>query len=373
MVGIHRCALEFSKVRSRDWSPDNGGYYVCRLADTRVYISVVSQSETGNEIMNINRTTFLAMLRNAPFGGKLSTSQIDGMNAIIDAWMATRYTDLRWLAYMLATAFWETGQTMQPIREANGKTDAQTIARLDAAWKAGKLGSVKTPYWRDGWFGRGLVQITHKENYVLLGALIGIDLASNPGLALRMDVAIKIMFEGMLKGKSLRGDFTGRSLEQYFNATTEQPEQARAIINGSDKAKLIAGFYGNFLPALKASVSLLDVPTLAAALPTPQTPTVTPPIAAPATVPAPMTPVEINPEDAKPDNVPALQSKSLWTMIVAGVTGSGLSLGDATSFFGQLNNPWALAGFAFLMIGGGALAWLLFTGRLQILHGKAVN
>lgn len=317
--------------------------------------------------MNINRTTFFAMVRNAPFGGKLSTSQIDGMNAILDAWLLTRYTDLRWLAYMLATVFWETRQTMQPIREANGSSDAQTIARLDAAWKAGKLGQVKTPYWREGWFGRGLTQITHKENYALIGHIIGIDLVKNPSLALRMDVAIKIMFEAMLKGQSLKGDFTGRSLEQYFNATTEQPEQARAVVNGKDKAKLIAGFYGNFLPALKASVTTLQ-PAIVPETSQPVTPAV---IAAPASVPAPPTPPDINPDDAKPDNVPLAQSKSLWAMIVSAVTGGGLSLGDATSFFGQLNNPWAVIAFAFIVLSGGILAWLIVTGRLRIFHGNA--
>jgi hypothetical protein len=59
------------------------------------------------------------------------------------------------------------------------------------------------------------------------------------------------MFEGMTKGSSSFGDFTGRCLEQYFNNTTEDAVNARKIINGLDKAELIAGYYNKFKDALK--------------------------------------------------------------------------------------------------------------------------
>lgn len=69
----------------------------------------------------MNRTTFLAYARRAPFGGRLTLSQIDGMNAILDELDRRQSTakviDNRWLAHKLATVFHETGGTLQPVIE----------------------------------------------------------------------------------------------------------------------------------------------------------------------------------------------------------------------------------------------------------------
>ena len=59
------------------------------------------------------------------------------------------------------------------------------------------------------------------------------------------------MFEGMTKGDSMIGDFTGKCLEMYFNNKVDDPINARRIINGTDKARLIAGYHNKFLTALK--------------------------------------------------------------------------------------------------------------------------
>jgi len=92
------------------------------------------------------------------------------------------------------------------------------------------------------YYGRGLVQLTWFENYELMGRLLELDLLNHPELALVMDVSVRIMFEGMLKAVSSFGDFTGRSLEQYFTSTHEDWTNARKIINGLDRAPLIAGY-----------------------------------------------------------------------------------------------------------------------------------
>lgn len=67
----------------------------------------------------MNRAHFYAPVRSSLFGGLLSQSQVSGMEAVLDEAGKT-FTDPRWLAYMLATAFHETGQTMQPIHERGG-------------------------------------------------------------------------------------------------------------------------------------------------------------------------------------------------------------------------------------------------------------
>lgn len=68
--------------------------------------------------MTIDRDRFFGLARGNPFSGRMTQDQVDGCNAILDGWEARPdFTDRRWLAYMLATAKWETAHTMQPIEE----------------------------------------------------------------------------------------------------------------------------------------------------------------------------------------------------------------------------------------------------------------
>jgi putative chitinase len=46
------------------------------------------------------------------------------------------------------------------------------------------------------------------------------------------------------------GWFTGVGLPKYFNSTTEDPINARRIVNGTDRASTIAGYYWKFKKAL---------------------------------------------------------------------------------------------------------------------------
>lgn len=180
----------------------------------------------------INSVKFFGVIR-AHFGA-LKQSQVDGFNTILDEWKASGLTDLRWLAYMLATAWHETAATMQAIEEY-GKGKGRAYGKP----VNGKI-----------YYGRGFVQLTWDYNYKKMGKILGIDLYENPDLALKTDVACKIMFEGMTTGKSFAGDFTGKHLGNYFNKTVNDPINARRIINGTDKAKLIAGYYEIFLAAV---------------------------------------------------------------------------------------------------------------------------
>lgn len=190
----------------------------------------------------INRAQFYSKLRKI-FKTKLDQSQVDGFEAIFNEWEIQKLSDIRWLAYMLATAWHEVNQTMQPIKEyglGRSKRYGKKIKHSGASY-----------YLLDViFYGRGLVQLTWFENYELMGRLLKIDLLKNPDLALRLDIAIKIMFEGMMRGSSSFGDFTGRCLEQYFNDTTDNPVGARRIINGTDKAELIADYHNKFLLCL---------------------------------------------------------------------------------------------------------------------------
>jgi putative chitinase len=79
-----------------------------------------------------------------------------------------------------------------------------------------------------------------------------IDLEEGSDRALQLDIAVAVMFEGMLDADSSFGDFTGVALDDFFNERTDDPVNARKIINGLDRAELIAGYHRQFLTALKA-------------------------------------------------------------------------------------------------------------------------
>lgn len=192
----------------------------------------------------MNRSNFYVGLRgSALFPAALPQSQVSGIEAILDE-AERRGSPLPHVAYILATAYHESAHTMQPVRETLAKTDDGAIAALEKAWKAGKLSWVKSPYWRkdkDGkaWFGRGLVQITHKDNYAKFG------LTDDPSKALEMSTAVRVIFDGMEQGL-----FTEKKLADYITDAKADYVNARRIVNGTDKAEMIAGYARSFESAL---------------------------------------------------------------------------------------------------------------------------
>jgi len=183
----------------------------------------------------MDRSIFFAALRrrmSGVFGTSLSQKQVDGVNAILDE-AEKRGTSIFHLAAILSEAYHETGGQMEPVKEtvyASSKdrnpSDTTVIARLEKAFKSGQLPWVKTPYWREGWFGRGLIQLTHKANYDKFGV--------TKASALDLRTSVRVMFDGMEKGL-----FTGRKLSDYdYMLFVHPPKPAfkyyasRAIING---------------------------------------------------------------------------------------------------------------------------------------------
>lgn len=198
----------------------------------------------------MNPDRFFSALRardSGLFGTSLTQAQVDGINTIL---AASERLPVSHRAYLLATAYHETGRRMQPIREAFGTSDDDTIKRLEKSWRTGKMPQVKAPYWRrdasgKAWFGRGFVQITHKDNYAKTGKLIGHDLVRTPDLALAPDIAAEILVEGCS-----RGIFTGKKLSDFLPGNYVA---ARRVVNGTDRAELIAGYARSFEQALRAA------------------------------------------------------------------------------------------------------------------------
>jgi len=200
--------------------------------------------------VTVVRARFFDGVRQNPFGGRLSGAQVAGMESIFRGWgLHAKAADAQ-LAYVMATAFHETAKTMQPVRETLALSDEEAVARLERAYAAGRLPSVRRPYWRPdaegkSWFGRGFVQLTHRRNYEAMSDLIGIDLVAEPGLALRTDIAAKILIDGMRVGM-----FTGWRLDMFFGRGKADWVGARKIVNGTDRAELVAGYGQAFAAAL---------------------------------------------------------------------------------------------------------------------------
>lgn len=182
----------------------------------------------------MDRAKFFASVRSPLFAGKMSEKQVQGVDAILDE-AERRGTPLAHLAYMLATAMHETARTMQPIAEY-GKGAGRKYG------VKGKYGQV--PY------GRGYVQLTWDSNYERADRELGLKgaLLRDFNLAMRQDIAAKIMFVGMTEGW-----FTGKKLADYLAGDKADYVGARRIINGTDKAKTIASHAAVFEKALKAA------------------------------------------------------------------------------------------------------------------------
>ena len=176
--------------------------------------------------------------------GKLTQEQVDGINFLVLAFDADKTISYPQAAYMLATAWHETDKTMQPITEYG---NIKYFDKYDTGTLAKRLGN--TPALDGDGFkyrGRGYTQITGTDNYKRVGKALGLDLFNNPDMALKPDVAVKIMIHCMKNGV-----FTGKKLSDYINVTSKNYLSARRIINGTDQAQTIADYAVLFEQALR--------------------------------------------------------------------------------------------------------------------------
>ena len=188
----------------------------------------------------MNTDKFFPAIRPTLFHGFMTQSQVDGVNAILG--FADKHfpgMDLRWVSYILATAFHETDFTMQPVPE-DGRGHGMAYGK-----PAGPFGQI--------YYGRGYVQLTWLFNYQHADAQLhhaGLltpdqNLVKNPDLALDPDIAGAILVLGMTQGW-----FTHYDLSDFFNGHRTDYVHARLIINGLDCAAQIAVYAEHFRDAL---------------------------------------------------------------------------------------------------------------------------
>jgi putative chitinase len=185
--------------------------------------------------VRFDRKIFFDNVRDKLFDGALDQQQVDGCGVILGLWegqyTGTPMSDIRWLAYILATVYHECATTMWPITEYGSQSYLQ-----------GK------EYWP--YIGRGFVMITWEDNYRHASQQLSLtgtrDLVEHPELALDSLISARILFRGMAEGW-----FTGKKLGQYFNESKNDPVNARQIVNGNDDDELIASYHADFLAALE--------------------------------------------------------------------------------------------------------------------------
>lgn len=198
----------------------------------------------------MGKTVFFDRMRAGRLlGPSLSQSEVDGLNAILDAMAGS---PLAYAAYALGTAYHETAHTMQPVDEGGGTAYFtrmyDPLPAGNRPWVATRLGNTKPG---DGalFHGRGYVQLTGRGNYRKAGAILGVDLEGRPELAKVPANAARIMREGMGAGWFTGASFR-HSLPDTGPATRDQFFGARRIINGRDRAEDIAEYALQFQAAL---------------------------------------------------------------------------------------------------------------------------
>ncbi|NEO43169.1 MAG: peptidoglycan DD-metalloendopeptidase family protein [Moorea sp. SIO4A3] len=130
------------------------------------------------------------------------------------------------IAYILATAQHESVMGKLMVEQTSGK---QYEGRRD-------LGNT-SPGDGPKFIGRGYIQITGKNNYTGWAQKLKISLVEKPELATEPKYALPMLIIGMRDGL-----YTGKSLTDYIRPGSVDYARARRIVNGSDRAQLIAGY-----------------------------------------------------------------------------------------------------------------------------------
>ena len=208
---------------------------------------------------------FMDAVRGSLFGGKLSQSQVDGMDALLKEGAGL---SLKHMAYVLATAYHETGKAMYPNRESTYYTTAARIKAVfgtdrlqgyapsklsknsqllanvvyGGEWGEKNLGNT---FEGDGYKyrGGGFDHTTGRRNYERAAAVAGVDLVGDPDLIMNVDIAARVIIAGMTTGY-----YRGYKLSDFDNYMA-----MRAIVNPDRNGGLIAGYAEQFDQALVAA------------------------------------------------------------------------------------------------------------------------
>lgn len=180
----------------------------------------------------INKVVFYQKLRDNRLFKTLTNDQVKSIDSILFECEKQGINDLRQVAYILATAYHECYNPkhpetrLTPMKEFGGETYLKSKKYY--------------PY-----VGAGFSQLTWDYNYKKEATRLGIDLVNHPELILDIPIAANSHVYCMA-----HGTYTGKKLSDYINDLKCDFLNARRIVNGKDKAELIAGYAQKFLSCL---------------------------------------------------------------------------------------------------------------------------
>lgn len=161
------------------------------------------------------------------------------IQAIINVWNSKyQKADLRCLAYILATADYETDRQFIPTAD---KTHGKGMPYGEMIKLNGKPYS--KPY--QLYYRRGIIPLCWYENYERIGILVKRDLIHHPDLLLNTSLSIEILVDGMMNGW-----FTGKKLTEFFNQGKYQWIGARSVVKTSEKSYFIAALAAEYYISL---------------------------------------------------------------------------------------------------------------------------
>lgn len=175
--------------------------------------------------------------------GRLKQQTVSGIELLGRFIMVDPHiTDMRHVAYILATVKHECADRWSPIIEYGKKSYFKKYRCGTTIGNA--LGNIIDG---DEWTyrGRGYVQLTGRRNYANLTKVLELPAAQNlvdhPENALVPIISYQILSVGMREGL-----FTGKKLSEYINADICDYANARRIVNGTDQFRLIADYARQF-------------------------------------------------------------------------------------------------------------------------------
>ena len=182
----------------------------------------------SNSIQMSSYSNALKQIQLQLFDRPLSSGQKGLISSILKHWyLHYPHGNYRCLAYILATADYETDRSFRPIED---KSKGKGVRYGIMEKKNGKTYSSPLQlYYR-----RGIVPLVWYENYESIGIKIGVDLLTQPELAMNNKISIQILVQGMMEGW-----FTSYRLQDFFTSSKAQWLEARKVIRNSERNQMI--------------------------------------------------------------------------------------------------------------------------------------
>ena len=201
------------------------------------------------------------------FSPPLNDAQRGGMREVLDYWLTHhRESDPRWLAYIFASIYHETGHKMIPVREGFKSSDKDARDHVRMMFIKGIVNrDYAEPVGGISYFGHGRVQTTHLQNYQKLSLRFGRDFVKDPSLLLDSRIDVEVAVEGHIEGL-----WTSRQLSEFISGGKCNYKDARRIVNGQDKADLIASYAVSFEWAIGMATRTVPVADTKTTTPLPE-------------------------------------------------------------------------------------------------------